>query len=167
MSFKKNFSVLLVGVSLALSIGAGGCGDDAPSVTPPPAAPGTGAPGEIVVNIPNGATGMGDAAYGANPLSVTAGTRVTWVNEDSMPHTATSDTGIWDSGTLQPGDRFTHTFDTPGTYPYFCEIHGHASMSGVIEVTGTSPSPSPSPTFTTTPMPSPFPTMSGMPGMLD
>ncbi len=71
---------------------------------------------------------------------------MTWVNNDTVPHTATSDTGVWDSGTLNPGQSFSFTFNDAGTFPYHCAIHGAASMSGTIVVENASPTPSASPT---------------------
>jgi plastocyanin len=113
-----------------------------PGVTPSPSvSPGAGAtpaaavtPAGVTVQIPANAAGQGAAAFGQNPLVVPVGTTVTWVNNDSVPHTATSDTGVWDSGTLAPGQSFSFTFNTPGTFSYFCMIHGRQSMSGVIQV---------------------------------
>jgi plastocyanin len=101
-----------------------------PGTTPsaPPAAT------QVNVAIPANSTGLGPQAYGTNPLVVSAGTTVTWTNNDSVPHSATSDSGIWDSGVLQPGESFSFTFDQPGTYSYFCTVHGQQSMSGVITV---------------------------------
>ena len=90
--------------------------------------------GATVVNIPLSAIGKGASAYGVNPLVVTMGTTVTWVNQDSMAHTATSDSGLWDSGMLIQGQSFSFVFHTPGTFPYHCTIHGVASMSGTIQV---------------------------------
>lgn len=101
----------------------------------------------VTVTIDQGAVGKGSAAYGTNPLIVDVGTTVTWVNNDTVPHTATSETGVWDTGTIDPGQSSSETFDTPGIFPYFCSIHGQASMSGVIQV-GPSPSPSASPSAT-------------------
>ncbi|VVB57167.1 Plastocyanin [uncultured archaeon] len=62
------------------------------------------------------------------------GAAVTWTNEDSAPHTITSSTGAFDSGTLQQGQSFSFKFDTPGTYEYHCAIHSR--MKGKITVTG-------------------------------
>jgi plastocyanin len=42
----------------------------------------------------------------------------------------------WNSGDINPGQTFTHTFDTPGTYKYFCIPHEVAGMTGTIVVTG-------------------------------
>jgi len=91
-------------------------------------------PTAVTVAIPVGAMGQGPAAYGVNPLVVAVGTPVTWTNTDAIAHTSTSDTGVWDSGILSPGQSFTFTFAQAGTYPYHCAIHGAASMSGTIVV---------------------------------
>jgi plastocyanin len=96
----------------------------------------------VTVTIPKGAMGMGPAAYGANPLTITAGSTVTWMNADSMAHTATSDTGVFDSAILLPNGTFAFTFNNAGTFPYHCTIHGAASMSGVIVVQAASSSSS-------------------------
>jgi plastocyanin len=68
-------------------------------------------------------------------LSVRAGTAVTWVNHDDIPHTATSATKVFGSAVLATDDKFTFRFDQPGTYTYYCKLHPH--MSGTIEVTPT------------------------------
>jgi plastocyanin len=91
-------------------------------------------PAAVTVAIPVGAMGRGPAAFGTNPLVIAMGTTVTWVNDDSIAHTATSDTGVWDSGILSPGQSFSFTFTSAGTFPYHCAIHGAASMSGTIVV---------------------------------
>ena len=88
----------------------------------------------VAVSIPAGAVGQGPAAYGVNPLVIAMGTTVTWTNNDSIPHTSTSDSGVWDSGILSSGQSFSFAFTQAGTYPYHCAIHGAASMSGTIVV---------------------------------
>lgn len=67
-------------------------------------------------------------------LIVPAGTVVTWINEDDIPHLVVGD-GDPDlaSAVLDTEDRFSFTFDRPGSYAYFCELHPH--MQGVVEVT--------------------------------
>jgi plastocyanin len=102
----------------------------------------------MTVVIPMGAVGLGTAAYGTNPLTISAGTTVTWINQDDMAHTTTSDTGLWDSGLLAPGKTFSYTFVSGGSFSYHCAIHGAASMSGLVQVSGPTvpiPTPSPSP----------------------
>ena len=67
-------------------------------------------------------------------LTVAVGTKVTWVNRDDVPHTATSTARpkAFDSKTLDTDQKFSHTFTTPGTYAYFCAVHPH--MRGEIIV---------------------------------
>ncbi len=166
----KNYQSKLLSLSLFAALTcsilvASGCGDDNNTNVPGPAptAPGT---TETVVTIAPGSTGKGADAYGTNPLVISVGTTVQWVNQDSVEHTATSDTGVFDSGTLTTGETYSFKFDNTGTFPYHCEIHGAASMSGVIQV-GPSPSPSasasPSPSPSESPSPGPSPSMSPYP----
>lgn len=63
-------------------------------------------------------------------LTVSKGTIVKWINNDSMPHTVTSD--AFQSGLMQQGNFFTYQFDTAGNFPYSCKIH--PSMKGGIIV---------------------------------
>lgn len=65
-------------------------------------------------------------------LTVKAGTKVTWVNRDDEPHTATDDDRRFNSKTLDTNDQFTFTFTQPGTYNYFCALH--PKMRGQIVV---------------------------------
>ena len=78
-----------------------------------------------------------DFAFHPDTLHVPAGATVTWINCETPPqepHTTTSDTtGIWSSVELNTGDRFSHTFATPGSYPYHCIPH-EAFMRGAIIV---------------------------------
>lgn len=65
--------------------------------------------------------------------SISVGSTVTWVNSGSTPITITSPDGLFDSETVAPGSSFSHVFDTPGTFRYFCVPYPH--MKGVITVT--------------------------------
>ena len=110
------------------------------------------------------AVAISGLAYVPPSLTVTAGTTVTWTNQDSgIPHSVTSDTGVFDSGPtcspgtpagcLSTGQSFSHVFATAGTFAYHCHIHGF--MHGTITVTSTTPSTTTSttvpPTTTTAP----------------
>lgn len=70
--------------------------------------------------------------YEPNNVETTVGSMVTWVNDDTAPHTVTS--GIvennrptpdesFDSGIMNPGDSFPFVLDKAGEYPYYCTIH--------------------------------------------
>lgn len=63
-----------------------------------------------------------DFDYLPRDLTVNAGTRVTWINRDVAPHTATVRDGR-DTGTLNLDETGTLTFDTLGTFEYICTIH--------------------------------------------
>ena len=73
-------------------------------------------------------------AFQPATMTVAVGTTVTWTNMDAVAHTTTSDTGVWNSGTLSAGMSFHYTFNTPGTFPYHCMIH--PNMHGTIVVLG-------------------------------
>jgi plastocyanin len=87
------------------------------------------AQGASVTIQPNSAT-LGDKAYVPSPAEVMVGESVTWTNDDSQIHTATSgavgaeDSGsVFDSGILSPKATFDFTFDTAGEYDYYCTLH--------------------------------------------
>jgi plastocyanin len=65
-------------------------------------------------------------------LTVTAGTTVTWTNNDGMTHTTTSDNTGFNSGNLTSGSKFSQLFSTVGTFAYHCNIH--TGMKGTIVV---------------------------------
>ena len=65
-------------------------------------------------------------------LTVKAGTKVTWVNRDDDPHTATDTEKRFGSKALDTGDRFSTEFTKPGTYNYYCALH--PKMTGQIIV---------------------------------
>ena len=56
--------------------------------------------------------------YSPGKITVAEGTLVTWINNDTQPHTATA-IGAFDSGPIPPaGGRWTWTAAVPGTYQY-------------------------------------------------
>ncbi len=69
-----------------------------------------------------------------SPASITvpAGTKVLWTNNDDIPHTVTSEDRVLRSPPLDTGDAFSFVFGRPGRYPYFCSLHAH--MQGVVIV---------------------------------
>jgi plastocyanin len=89
-------------------------------------------------------------AFGPDEVTVSEGTTVTWTNQDPVAHTVTSGAkgeqgvpgvskgkpdrpdGAFDGALDDRGESFSFTFDEPGTYRYFCRIHG--GMTGVVIV---------------------------------
>ncbi len=69
-----------------------------------------------------------------NPESVTikVWTIVTWTNEDSAPHTATSG-GNFDSWKLNKWDSFSFTFRDVGNFDYICTYHPNMKGKIIVE----------------------------------
>lgn len=62
-------------------------------------------------------------AYTPSTLTIKVGTTVKWTNQDSVAHTVSSDSGLFDSGELSTGDTYSFTFSQAGTYGYHCTFH--------------------------------------------
>ncbi len=117
--------VAIVGLGLALA----GCKKAA---GPSGGGGGGGGGTSVTVSIPvTDYGGNQTPSFSPSAIAVPAGGSVTWRNADTVAHTSTSDTNIW-NGSLAPGDSYTRTFATPGTFPYVCTIH--SGMSGRVIV---------------------------------
>ena len=78
------------------------------------------------------------SVYTPAMLNIQLGDTVTWTNIDSEVHTVssanvTADGGVYFHETLLPGETYSVTFDTPGTYFYSCMIKFHG-MTGIVRV---------------------------------
>jgi len=75
-------------------------------------------------------------SFSVTNLTISAGTAVRWINAGQMLHTVTPDGhNEWSSADLSSnGSTFTHTFDTPGTYDYYCQPHLGQNMTGTVTV---------------------------------
>jgi amicyanin len=71
-------------------------------------------------------------SFGPAELTVKVGTTVTWTNRDDIPHTVVSTDKVFKSKVLDTDEKFSFTFDAPGTFPYFCSIH--PKMTGKVVV---------------------------------
>jgi plastocyanin len=111
-----------------------------PSEAPSPS------PAATKTSQPTAPAGGGSTVNAANfsfaphDVTVPAGTPVTWVMADALPHTVTGASGPekFDSGNLTQGQRFEFTFRTAGTYVYYCIYHGTPDgkgMAGTVTVT--------------------------------
>lgn len=70
-------------------------------------------------------------------LVVKPGTTVTWTNGDAIEHSVTAGapgkpTEAFDSGFFTKGGSYTHTFQAPGNFTYFCMRH--PNMHAVVKV---------------------------------
>jgi plastocyanin len=96
-------------------------------------------------------------------VTIAPGEQIIW-NWVAGPHTTTSDPTsgpeVWDSGVQFFGASFSHTFTTPGTYPYHCSVHSFAGgtiMNGVVQVVAATATP----TAVAPPTPTPTPAGAG------
>lgn len=69
-----------------------------------------------------------NACYVPPETTIKVGGTVTWINDDSAFHTVTSgyyDTydGVFDSGQLDPAQKFSYEFDEEGDFHYYCKLH--------------------------------------------
>lgn len=74
----------------------------------------------------------GNPSFVPASITVLKGTTVIWTNNGVVSHTVTSDTGIFDSGIINPGKTFKYTFNNVGTFKYHCSPHSF--MHGTIKV---------------------------------
>lgn len=136
------------GQSLAGMPGAtkSGTAESGATTSGAPAAAGTSMPGMTMTMsapadtapqtpVTGNAVSIKNFAFAPSALTVKAGTTVTWTNQDSEAHTVTSrDTGgALHSAPLNPGQTYSYTFTTPGTYDYLCTIHPF--MTATVTVT--------------------------------
>lgn len=96
-------------------------------ITSPAAAPGT------TAGQPNVEVVIQNFAFSPSPLNVKVGDTVRWTNRDSAPHTVSSDSNAFESGTMNQGQAFQFTFKTPGTYPYHCSVHPNMKATVVVQ----------------------------------
>ena len=71
-------------------------------------------------------------AFTPGVVTVKAGTQVTWINHDDIPHTVDSTQGKFKSAALDTDDKFQFRFTDPGEYPFYCRMH--PKMTGKIIV---------------------------------
>ena len=116
-----------------------------------------------------------DASFSPATITIRAGDTITWTNRSTdIPHNVIFST--FGSDYMNPGDRYGHTFKTPGTFRYACTLHSFYGKVVVLRAATPkptrkptpkpapaltpAPSPTPSPRSTPTPAPSPSPTPS-------
>ena len=73
--------------------------------------------------------------FNPSRLMVKAGTTVTFINKANANHTITNINGAFDSGKIISGKSFSHTFNTSGSYSFYCKYHtGEQAEQGYIVV---------------------------------
>lgn len=118
-------------VTLARWFG-GGAAPAAHPAPPAPAAPTAAAPAQAAPAGPVIKAGIRNLAYTPARIEIAAGTTVEWTNSDALPHTVTAADRSFDSGLIESGRTWRHTFTAPGTYNFACTPHPF--MKGVVIV---------------------------------
>lgn len=139
---------LLAGMLLLSACGGGSSSPGVGAATTAPTVAATDTP--VPTTAPTATTGSSggstasltiDGAFGnfkfdPGTLTVKVGTKVTWTNSTSSPHTATSDAGApasFDSGPIDASSgTFSFTFTKPGTYNYHCDFHSYMHATIVV-----------------------------------
>lgn len=122
----------------------------APTAVPPAAAPASTAvpptPGAASTSAPQAAPPASSATalpgsavtveaydnfFRPEKITITAGTKVTWINMGQKDHTATFG-DLFDGDIRNPGDTFSFTFDKPGVYQYYCVPHSESDTEGMV-----------------------------------
>jgi plastocyanin len=79
-----------------------------------------------------------NSCYLPSIITINQGQQVTWSNEDVAFHTVTSGlydepSDLFDSGHLDPEEKFIVSFDEPGTFDYFCTLHPWMAGKVIVE----------------------------------
>lgn len=113
---KSIFKLMYVLLIVILMLGIGGCGGASEEESLPP--------DENTVIIEN---------YKFQPAEITikSGETITWINKDSVKHTATGDS--FDSGLFGKNESFQQTFEETGTFDYICTPHPYMEGKVIVE----------------------------------
>lgn len=129
---RRTTHAALAAVAVA-AVATSGCGGDA-------GAPAASSAGTVATNGQTATVQAIDNSFSPKELTVSAGTEVVWENRGRNEHNIIpeNEDDPWrvDTADFQPGETATWVFTQPGTYRYYCSIHGtiNAGMPGVIIV---------------------------------
>ena len=89
--------------------------------------------GSTTANTQNATVEIANLAFTPASVTITAGSTVTWTNNDTVPHLVSfGDQGPQSSEVIDPGGTFSAIFEEAGSFSYVCTLH--PGMSGVVEV---------------------------------
>lgn len=101
----------------------------------------TTSPGTASISVP-AAADVSITNLGFNPVTVDikVGQAVTWINDDSAPHTVASDPYPTDNtladfnskGNLSTNDSYSFVFNKPGTYTYHDDLNPYTLQGTVV-----------------------------------
>jgi plastocyanin len=124
-------SLALFALTLAAGCGGGGGYGSTPTTTPTTTQPPAVGAADLTITI---AGQNGNMSFSPNPASLKVGQKVAWHNSDAITHTASANSGAFDTGTVGPGTTSAAiTLTAAGNWDYHCKIH--PSMVGTVTVT--------------------------------
>jgi plastocyanin len=119
---------------IVLALTAGGCSSSTTPSTSANCVVGQVPTNPECVNPPNLLTvTIKNGVYSPNPVMVTVGQSVNWLNSDAIAHTAT-DPGVFDTGSIAPTSAADApvVFNTAGTFNYHCTIHPNETATIIV-----------------------------------
>jgi plastocyanin len=133
----------LIPLTAVLATGCAAQSQASPAGSPPSPVP----PAALATVAPTAGAGVaGQAAATTGPqvtidnfsftpatITIPAGTALTWSNHDDTPHTVTAADKSFGSAAILPNTQFSYTFNTPGTYSYFCSIHPFMTAKVIVQ----------------------------------
>ena len=118
----------ILALAIALSLGGGVAVAQMTGGSPAPAASTAPSPEPSPISTIH----IRDFAYVPASVTIHPGQTVRFVQDDTSAHTVTAVDKSFDSGNLDKGKSWTHTFDKEGTYAYLCAYH--PTMRGTVVV---------------------------------
>jgi plastocyanin len=109
-------------------------GEPPPPASPPVAGSSTTVSAASSASVSADDNTSGDNFFAPSSITIQVGGTVTWSNDGQVTHTVTANSGSFDSGDLNPGQSFSHTFTQSGTFPYYCQPHRFVGMKGTVTV---------------------------------
>ena len=73
-----------------------------------------------------------DAVFSPARIEIARGTTVEWTNRDPMQHSVLARDSSFDSGLLDPEEKYSRTFDSAGTYEIICGPHPFMRVTVVV-----------------------------------
>jgi plastocyanin len=97
---------------------------------------------KVAITILKGASTQGNPSYSPDTTKANTNALVTWTNDDTVPHTATSGSGLqdpssgklFDSDIMSPNQKYSLPASKigQGEHPFYCKIHPY--MTGKISI---------------------------------
>ncbi len=120
--WKHRLVLIALCAAAALALLAAGCEDESSNG-------GAGGPGANEVWMEN-------SRFNPDDLTIMVGTTITWFNRDGYEHDVTSgvpgnNTGYFASGVIEADSTYSFTFDSAGTFDYYCSLHADVMLGSI------------------------------------